>query len=689
MARDNRADNAENAMPVRKSSGNKLTAMMVVRNEAGRYLRQVLDDLSEWVDEIVILDDASDDDTPSICKACRKVVRFERNPLPMFMTHEGNLRARLWAMVEEIRPDWILAIDADELFEPRMRHEVGDLINQTEYDAVEFRLFDFWGSLTHYRVDGEWNPWNRFVRLLARYLPGRGRTWPDAPFHAGRWPLEYRGPLLTFHSDIRVKHLGWARPEEHRLKYELYRAREIETRGAPSKHTESIVAAVHDVKLEKWTDSKPLPYASLFKAVGGTLVGDGERGSSEGGPCFETVPAAGTPVPVELRTAARGEKAGGFGKRLSRVKRRVGVLTTNHFGPDGNRVVYGGAERYGVELTKLLVEMGFEVEWWQVGTGWEREIIPGVPVRSIPEGDAQFQTAPRLNHTFHERATGIDCAIYFVTFLAYPQALEKSISISHGIYWDYPTFEATLGGSEARREWRRRLFVALAAVRKVVSVDTATIEWVTATWPGLNQKFEYIPNFVDLAAYRRLPAPEPHERVRIVFPRRLTSVRGINEAARAAEVLTKEYENVEFHFVGRAHDDVLESHMMRWANATDRVFYYWRPPGLMPWVYRNMDIAIIPSKSTEGTSLACLEAMGAGCAVVAGATGGLSDLVIDGYNGRLIKPTVQNLIEVLGELIDDREERVRLGNAARDVAQAFSLERWRRKWARVIADTFL
>ncbi len=697
----------ESASPVRKSSGNKLTVMMVVRNEAGRYLRQVLEDLSDWVDEIVVLDDASDDDTPSICASCDKVVRFERNPLPAFTSHEGKLRARLWTMVEETRPDWILAIDADELFEPRMRHEVRDLINQAEYDAVEFRLFDFWGGLTHYRVDGEWNPWSRFVRLLVRYVPGKRCTWPDVPIHVGRWPLEYRGPLLTFHSDIRVKHLGWARSEEHRAKYEFYRSREIETRGASSKHTESVIAPPQEVKLERWFDSKLLPYRSRFASAvtGSATGGDGAGGTGADDatargraaptgdaedvgdvpPCGDKAPAA----PRLAKTPAPGTPRGGGHRRSGRHAGRVGVLTTNHFSPDGNRVVYGGAERYGTELTRLLLDMGFEVEWWQAGTGWERELIPGVPVRSIPEGDAQFQTAPRLNHTFHERATGIDYAIYFVTFLAHPQALEKSISISHGIYWDYPTFEATLGGGEARREWRRRLFMALAAVRKVVSVDTATIQWVTATWPGLNQKFEYVPNFVDLAAYRCLPDPEAHERVRIIFPRRLTSVRGINEAARAAEVLTKEYDNVEFHFVGRAHDDVLESHMIRWASANERIFYCWRPPGLMPWVYRNMDIAIIPSKSTEGTSLACLEAMGAGCAVVASATGGLSDLVIDGYNGRLIRPTVQNLIDALGDLIDDRDQRVRLGTAARDVAQAFSLERWRRRWMRVIAETFV
>ncbi len=681
--REDSVGNTESTMPIRKSSGNKLTAMMVVGNEAGRYLRPVLADLLLWVDEIVVLDDASDDDTASICTSCHKVVRFERNPLPMFIKHEGKLRAKLWEMVEETDPDWILAIDADELFEPRIHNEVRDLINQEEYDALGFRLFDFWGSLAHYRVDGQWNPWNRFVRLLVRYMPGKRVTWPDLPIHVGRWPIEYQGPLLTFHSDIRVKHLGWANADEHRSKYELYRAKEIQVRGAPSKHTESIMAPRQDIKLEEWYDSKLLPYTSLFAATGkaGSAKACSDPGLVLTAEMQRTAEMSATPEATET---SRGYRS----RQSRRTKRRVGVLTTNHFSSDGNRVIYGGAERYGTELTKLLVDMGFEVEWWQAGTGWEREIIPGVPVRSIPESDAQFQTAPRLNHSFHERATGIDYAIYFITFLAYPQALEKSISVSHGIYWDYPTFEATLGGGEARREWRRRLFTALAAVRKVVSVDTATIQWVTATWPGFNQKFEYIPNFVDLAAYRSLPDPDIHERVRIVFPRRLTSVRGINEAAKAAEVLIKEYDNVEFHFVGRAHDDALESHMVRWASENRRIFFYWRPPGLMPWVYRNMDIALIPSKSTEGTSLACLEAMGAGCAVIAGTIGGLSDLIIDGYNGRLIKPTVQNLINVLCELIDDQEQRLRLGNTAREVSQVFSLERWKCQWARVIEDTF-
>ncbi|HHV63026.1 MAG TPA: glycosyltransferase [Firmicutes bacterium] len=65
-----------------KSQGNKLTAMMVVRNEADRFLVPVLDDLTQWVDEIVILDDASTDSTPDICRSYAKVVKFQRNSYP-------------------------------------------------------------------------------------------------------------------------------------------------------------------------------------------------------------------------------------------------------------------------------------------------------------------------------------------------------------------------------------------------------------------------------------------------------------------------------------------------------------------------------------------------------------------------------------------------------------------------------
>lgn len=368
------------------------------------------------------------------------------------------------------------------------------------------------------------------------------------------------------------------------------------------------------------------------------------------------------------------------------MKGRVGILTTNFYNPEGNRIIYGGAERYGFELSRLLLDLGYEVRWWQIGTGWKKELMPGVDICTIPETKADLLTYPNVNQHFYEQAMDVDYAIYFVTFLAYPQTLKKSISVSHGVFWDYPGFDYQLATEAERKEWLRRMHIALTGPSKIISVDTNTINWANATWPGLLLKFEYIPNFVEIESYQSVV---PHtDKIRVVFPRRLTYVRGLNESVRAAEELIKRYPNVEFHFVGRGHTDLLEAEALKWASEHNNLYYYWQPPHAMPEILRHMDIALIPSKGTEGTSLSCLEAMAAGCAVIASPIGGLSDLIIDGYNGLLVKPTSSDLIEAIERLINNQAERERLGANARSVAAAFSMEQWRRKWTRVINEVF-
>jgi glycosyltransferase involved in cell wall biosynthesis len=369
------------------------------------------------------------------------------------------------------------------------------------------------------------------------------------------------------------------------------------------------------------------------------------------------------------------------------VSKRIGILTTNFYSPDGLRMIYGGAERYGFELTKLLMDLGYKVAWWQIGSGWQKELLHGVQINSIRETKNEFMTFPRLNQHFHEQAMELDYAIYFVTFLAYPQVLEKSISISHGVFWDYPEFDSQLPTESAKKEWLRRYHIALSGPQKVVSVDTNTINWINATWPGLSHKLEYIPNFADINSLK--PRGNASNKIKVIFPRRLTSVRGLNEACHAAKVLTSRYpDKIEFHFVGRGHSDLLEAEALKWASENKNIYYYWQPPHIMYEIYSQMDIALIPTKATEGTSLSCLEAMASGCAVIATPVGGLTDLIIDGYNGILIKPTSSNLIEAIEYLLNNEDERQRMGKNAKKVAEAFDIERWKQKWEKVIKQVF-
>jgi glycosyltransferase involved in cell wall biosynthesis len=368
------------------------------------------------------------------------------------------------------------------------------------------------------------------------------------------------------------------------------------------------------------------------------------------------------------------------------MKGNVGILTSYFYDFDGARIVYSGADRYGLELTRMLLDFGYDVRWWQIGSGWKKKLLPNVDIYSIPAAGVNLQMCPQLNFHFHEQAMEMDYAIYFVTWLAYPQAMEKSISISHGVFWDYPLYNSDLPDPGAREEWLRRMHVALCGPQKIVSVDTNTINWVNATWQGLGQKMEYIPNFVDIDDFQ--PRRLDPDRVRIIFPRRLTELRGLNESVQAAKVLTKKYPNVEFHFVGRGGSDSMEASALKWASGNDRIFYYWQPPHAIPEILRYMDIALIPTKAAEGTSLSCLEAMAAGCAVITTPVGGLSDLVIDGYNGLLIKPLPKDLIGAIDYLINNPSERERLGANASQVASAFSMKRWREKWSAVLSEVF-
>ena len=81
--------------------------------------------------------------------------------------------------------------------------------------------------------------------------------------------------------------------------------------------------------------------------------------------------------------------------------------------------------------------------------------------------------------------------------------------------------------------------------------------------------------------------------------------------------------------------------------------------------YRNAAVVVCPSH-TEGFGVVCAEAMAHGKPVVASATGGLANLVVDGETGILVPPgDVCALREAVERLLADPHLRQRLGAAAR------------------------
>jgi glycosyltransferase involved in cell wall biosynthesis len=136
----------------------------------------------------------------------------------------------------------------------------------------------------------------------------------------------------------------------------------------------------------------------------------------------------------------------------------------------------------------------------------------------------------------------------------------------------------------------------------------------------------------------------------------------------AAALVAQQEPSVRFIVVG---DGVLRPELERRSGdlgIADRVIFTgWRRD--LPAIYADFDVLAVTSHN-EGTPLSAIEAMAAGCPVVATRVGGLPDLIRDGETGCLVPPgDAQALAESLLRLLRDRETARRLGQTAQTVVR--------------------
>ncbi len=199
----------------------KLTLTMVVKNESGRFLRQVLEEHRKYIDEAVIIDDGSTDNSAAIClEALEGIpVHLVHNTISKF-SNEIELRKQQWEEVLKTKPEWILNLDADEIFEASFAANIEPLLYADEVDLFCFRLYDLWNA-THYREDIYWRSHLNYRPFLLRYKEDFNYVWNESPQHCGRFP-ENIFELPHQLSNLRLKHLGWSKAEFRLEKYLRY-----------------------------------------------------------------------------------------------------------------------------------------------------------------------------------------------------------------------------------------------------------------------------------------------------------------------------------------------------------------------------------------------------------------------------------------------------------------------------------
>lgn len=194
----------------------------------------------------------------------------------------------------------------------------------------------------------------------------------------------------------------------------------------------------------------------------------------------------------------------------------------------------------------------------------------------------------------------------------------------------------------------------------------------------------YIPNYVDLDQFKVRDSSS--ENLRILFPRRAQHPRGYWFVSYAIDKLMEKYSNIEFHFVGYVHQQDIKNDMNRLISKyKGKIIVKHVEPEEMPGIYNNTDITIIPTLYGEGTSLSCLEAMASGNTLIVTNIGGLPNLVFDNFNGLLINPDKDDLLNALEKLINDKSLRSRLSANGLEVVKSFSQTVWLQKWREMLA----
>ncbi len=122
----------------------------------------------------------------------------------------------------------------------------------------------------------------------------------------------------------------------------------------------------------------------------------------------------------------------------------------------------------------------------------------------------------------------------------------------------------------------------------------------------------------------------------------------------------------------------MEQHALALGIGDRVIFTGWRQD--MSKIYADLDVLVV-SSINEGTPVSAIEAMAAGCPVVATRVGGIPDLVRDGETGYLVPAgDVQALSRGILRLLEDRQTASRMAKSA----QAMVLERF--NTGRLIAD---
>jgi len=340
--------------------------------------------------------------------------------------------------------------------------------------------------------------------------------------------------------------------------------------------------------------------------------------------------------------------------------------------------------------------MGWEPLLFQYSNKPFNRLVDDITVKGIPCANLAYEPAKRA--LFQAAASLVDLDKNLLVFGADHGSVRtnnrRCVSIQHGVFWDLPMeyltrkhlFRHGLPATIRKVKFIRDAIRYFENCMNCVCVDYNFLNWYRAVVPYEPRgRIWVIPNFANVLPLEQIAENgNPGNRVRILFARRFAPGRGTRIMAKVARQVLSGSNNVEFTFAGEGPD---EQWLRSFFREEDNVKFVRYRPEEATSVCSQHDISVVPSIASEGTSLSVAEAMGAGCAVLATAVGGITNMIIDGYNGLLVMPNAKSLETGLLRLLRDPILRDRLRKRGHETAMnAFCVSRWKARWREVLEE---
>ena len=364
---------------------------------------------------------------------------------------------------------------------------------------------------------------------------------------------------------------------------------------------------------------------------------------------------------------------------------RLAILTDYLLHPTNDSFLPTAENRALLKLTRFVREgLGWDVDVFQMSARRER-MFRGLKVIGVDTSHDRNGMYPELNFAFARAGLDYDLRLYYHWHLAFPQVCHRSIVVSHGVFWDTPSGVLNRQNPVGREEWVKRLLYAVSAPSCFVVQDRNTANVINATWPGYDHRLLYLPPGVNLELFHPETSRPRDGKVRVVCPQDFGLEQGLNEIVTLGELALEAAPEVEFHILGRPREFQTAALLAGRVRSLPNCRFTWVPMAQLPASYRAFDLALLPYRACVGASLSCLEAMASGLPVVAGLAGGLSKMVIDGWNGWLVRPgSAKVLLEAVLHLARDRALRLRMGENARRLAEGYPESAWESRWKRLL-----